>query len=234
MARRLRFNGTGSGGTGCPSLHEDLESREVIVHGPPLSDPEDVAQLHHLSEGEVAVVVPRELLVDYAPRDVTRAARIIDLDEFENLFRTFKHTAWRLETRRRYASDEITDTYRQFAETGSVDWDLEDPYCAMIRAQTEQGKRVERVRIADDPTTRRPADPRPALPPRQREAEHRHRRGHQKSAEGRRGTARPAGRGLLDLRLANRGMVELRPRRSTRGRRTHHGAGRSGALLPDP
>lgn len=85
--------------------------------------------------------------------DVTRAARIIDLDEFENLFRTFKHTAWRLETRRRYASDEITDTYRQFAETGSVDWDLEDPYCAMIRAQTEQGKRVERVRIADDPPT---------------------------------------------------------------------------------
>ncbi|MEU2670649.1 MULTISPECIES: DUF6879 family protein [unclassified Streptomyces] len=153
MARRLRFNGTGSGGTGCPSLHEDLESREVIVHGPPLSDPEDVAQLQHLSEGEVAVVVPRELLVDYAPRDVTRAARIIDLDEFENLFRTFKHTAWRLETRRRYASDEITDTYRQFAETGSVDWDLEDPYCAMIRAQTEQGKRVERVRIADDPPT---------------------------------------------------------------------------------
>ncbi|MCX4866886.1 MULTISPECIES: DUF6879 family protein [unclassified Streptomyces] len=153
MARRLRFNGTGSGGTGCPSLHEDLDSREVIVHGPPLSDPEDVAQLQHLSEGEVAVVVPRELLVDYAPRDVTRAARITDLDEFENLFRTFKHTAWRLETRRRYASDEITDTYRQFTENGSADRDLEDPYCAMIRAQTEQGKRVERVRIADDPPT---------------------------------------------------------------------------------
>lgn len=153
MARRLRFNGTGSGGTGCPSLHEDLESREVIVHGPPLSDPEDVAQLHHLSEGEVAVVVPRELLVDYAPRDVTRAARIIDLDEFENLFRTFKHTAWRLETRRRYASDEITDTYRQFAETGSVDWDLEDPYCAMIRAQTEQESGSNE---SVSPTTRRP------------------------------------------------------------------------------
>ncbi|MFF4080897.1 DUF6879 family protein [Streptomyces sp. NPDC001777] len=153
MARRLWFTGTGSGGTGCPSLHEDLDSREVIVHGPPLSDPEDVAQLQHLSEGEVAVVVPRELLVDYAPRDVTRTARVIDLNEFENLFRAFKHTAWRLETRQRYASDEATETYRQFMETGSMQWDLEDPYCAMIRAQTEQGKRVERVRIVDDPPT---------------------------------------------------------------------------------
>ncbi|MET7310872.1 DUF6879 family protein [Streptomyces sp. NPDC005571] len=153
MARRLRFNGTGSGGTGCPSLHEDLDSREVIVHGPPLSAPEDVAQLQHLSAGEVAVVVPRELLVDYAPKDATRAARIIDLDEFENLFRTFKYTAWRLETRRRYASDETTHTYRQFMESGSAQWDFDDPYCAVIRAQTEQGKGVERVRIADEPPT---------------------------------------------------------------------------------
>ncbi|WP_405685681.1 hypothetical protein OG204_16265 [Streptomyces sp. NBC_01387] len=153
MARRLQFNGTGSGGTGCPSVHEDLDSREVIVHGPPLTDPQDVARLQHLSEGEVAVVVPRELLVDYAPKDAARAARIIDLDEFEGLFRTFKYTAWRLETRRRYASDETTDTYRQFMETGSARWDLEDPYCTMIRAQTGAGKRVERVRIADDPPT---------------------------------------------------------------------------------
>ncbi|MBT2491412.1 hypothetical protein J7E96_23380 [Streptomyces sp. ISL-96] len=153
MARRLRFNGTGSGGTGCPSVHEDLGSREVIVHGPPLTDPQDIAQLQHLSEGEVAVVVPRDLLVDYAPKDATRLARIIDLVEFEELFRTFKYTAWRLETRKRYASDETTDTYRQFIETGTAQWDLDDPYCTMIRAQTEQGKRVERVRIVDSPPT---------------------------------------------------------------------------------
>ncbi|MFE2261578.1 DUF6879 family protein [Streptomyces griseosporeus] len=154
MARRLRFNGTGSGGTGCPSVHEDLDSREVIVHGPPLTDPDDIAQLRHLSEGEVAVVVPRELLVDWAPKgDATRQARIIGLDEFENLFRTFQHTAWRLETRRRYASDEVTDTYRQFLETGAAQWDPDDPYCELIRPQTAQGKRVERVRIVDEPPT---------------------------------------------------------------------------------
>lgn len=153
MARRLRFNGTGSGGTGCPSVHEDVDSREIIVHGPPLTDPKDVAQLQHLSEGEVAVVVPRELLTDWAPKDITRQARIIGLDEFENLFRTFKHTAWRLETRRRYASDEQDDTYRQFVENGVAQWDTDDPYCELIRSQTAQGKRVERVRIVDDPPT---------------------------------------------------------------------------------
>lgn len=98
-------------------------------------------------------MVPREVLVDYAPKDTTRAARIIDLDEFEDLFRTFEYTAWRLESRRRYASDETTDTYRQFAHTGTVQWGIDDPYCSMILAQTEAGKRVGRVRIADAPPT---------------------------------------------------------------------------------
>ncbi|WP_244207198.1 DUF6879 family protein [Streptomyces swartbergensis] len=109
--------------------------------------------LQHLSEGEVAVVVPREVLVDWTPKDATREARIIGLDEFEDLFRTFRHTAWRLETRRRYASDEETDTYRQFTETGAAEWDPDEPYCELIRSQTAQGKRVERVRIVDQPPT---------------------------------------------------------------------------------
>ncbi|MEU6508607.1 DUF6879 family protein [Streptomyces sp. NPDC046942] len=153
MARRLRFNGTGSGGGGCPSVHEDLDSGEVIVHGPPLIEPEDVAQLQHLSEGEVAIVVPRDLLVDWTPKERTRQVRTIDLDEFGGLFGKFEHTAWRLETRRRYASDEETDTWRQFVETGEIEWDTDHPWCETIRAQTAQGKRVERVRIVDRPPT---------------------------------------------------------------------------------
>ncbi|NEE37960.1 hypothetical protein G3M53_72755 [Streptomyces sp. SID7982] len=92
-------------------------------------------------------------MVDWTPKGATRQARIIDLDEFEGLFRTFSHSAWRLETRRRYASDEATGTYRQFVETGRVEWDENDPYCELIRSQTAQGKRVERVRIVDQPLT---------------------------------------------------------------------------------
>ncbi|MFG3254598.1 DUF6879 family protein [Streptomyces sp. NPDC048172] len=153
MARRLRFNGTGSGDDGCPSVHEDLDSGEVIVHGPPLTDPDDMAKLQRLAEGEVAVVVPRELLVDWAPKDSTRQARIIDLKEFGDLFRTFEHSTWRLETRRRYASDEATESYRQFVESGAAAWDPDRRYPRLIRSQTEQGKRVERVRIVDEPPT---------------------------------------------------------------------------------
>lgn len=150
--RRLRFNGTGSGPNGCPSVHEDLDTGEVIVHGPPLTNPEDIAQLQHLSEGEQAIVVPRELLADWGPKE--RTPHIIDLAEFDRLFSVFEHTAWRLETRRRYASDEITDTYRQFLAGGPVDWEGSDvEWCVERREQTALGKRFERVRIVDSPPT---------------------------------------------------------------------------------
>jgi hypothetical protein len=50
MARRLRFNGTGSGVNGCPAVHEDLDTGEVIIHGPALTDPDDIAHLRHLGQ----------------------------------------------------------------------------------------------------------------------------------------------------------------------------------------
>lgn len=154
MARRLRFNGTGSGVNGCPSVHEDLDSGEVIVHGPPLTDPADIAQLQHLSEGEVPIVVPRDVLVDFGPKEVTRVSNIIGLDEFDRLFTQFKHTAWRLESRRRYASDEQTETYQQFTRGESVDWEgVDAEWCAERSEQTALGKRFERVRIVDSPPT---------------------------------------------------------------------------------
>lgn len=154
MVRRLRFNGTGSGDDGCPSVHEDLDSGEVIVHGPPLTDPKDIARLQHLGEGEVPIVLPRSLLVDWGPKDMTREAKIIDLDSFGRLFTQFEHTAWRLETRRRYASDEATETYAQFLRGESVDWNETDSeWCANRREQTALGKRIERVRIVDNPPT---------------------------------------------------------------------------------
>ncbi|MET7477628.1 DUF6879 family protein [Streptomyces sp. NPDC005648] len=154
MARRLRFNGTGSGVNGCPAVHEDLDSGEIVVHGPALTDPADIGQLRHLNEGEVPIVVPRELLVDFGPKEVTRVPDIIGLDEFDRLFTQFKHVAWRLETRRRYASDEATDTYAQFARGEAVDWDgVDAEWCAERREQTALGKRFERVRIIDNPPT---------------------------------------------------------------------------------
>lgn len=152
--RRLRFDGTGSGVNGCPAIHTDADTGEIVVHGPPLTDPEDIAQLLHLGAGETAIVVPPELLLDFGPKKVTRVPDIITLAEFDGLFTQFEHTAWRLETRRRYASDEGTDTYRQFLRGGPVDWTgVDAEWCQERREQTALGKLFGRVRIIDEPPT---------------------------------------------------------------------------------
>lgn len=152
MARRLRFNGTGSGEGGCPAVHEDLDTGEVIVQGRPLTDVADLKQLQFFDpEHEVAVIVPRNTLVDFGPRD--DSPHIIGLDAFARLFDRFEHMARRIETRRRYASDQETDTYAEFMRGEVPTWDMNTPWCMTIRRQVAQGARVERVRVVDHPAT---------------------------------------------------------------------------------
>ncbi|MEU4225785.1 DUF6879 family protein [Nonomuraea sp. NPDC026600] len=151
MARRLRFNGTGSGEGSCPAVHEDVDTGEVIVHGPPLTDPDDIAQLQHLDKDEVAIVVPRNTLIDFGPRDRDAKPRILTPEQFARLFENFQHSAWHLEMRTRYASDETTETYAQFVRGETPTWDLTTPWSKTIRAKTEDGAAVGRVRIVDDP-----------------------------------------------------------------------------------
>ncbi|MGA5472514.1 DUF6879 family protein [Streptomyces arboris] len=76
------------------------------------------------------------------------AARILDF------FRDgFEHTAWRLETRREYAADQGTEEYREFLQGIAPRNDEDSPWYANTRAQTAQGKRIERVRLVDEPAT---------------------------------------------------------------------------------
>lgn len=65
----------------------------------------------------------------------------------------FEHTAWRLETRRAYAADEGTEEYRQFLAGANPPHDTDGPWFVNVRAQTVAGKRIERVRLVDDPAT---------------------------------------------------------------------------------
>ena len=78
----------------------------------------------------------------------------IDDSTFGSYFEEFEHTAWRLETRRGYASDRAGEKYRRYLETEEVPDDSHRPWYANVRAQTVQGKRFERVRIVDHPPTR--------------------------------------------------------------------------------
>lgn len=79
--------------------------------------------------------------------------QFIDDDTFGTYFEEFAHTAFRLETRRGYASDRAGAKYRRYLDTGEVSDDSHRPWCVNVRAQTAQGKRIERVRIADSPPT---------------------------------------------------------------------------------
>lgn len=65
----------------------------------------------------------------------------------------FAHTAWRLETRRGYAADEALDEYKEFLEGVPPTPDPADPWFTTIRGLVDQGKRIERVRLADQPMT---------------------------------------------------------------------------------
>ncbi|MFE9736522.1 DUF6879 family protein [Streptomyces sp. NPDC006477] len=152
MARHLRKVGTNSGNNGCPTLYE-TEAGAYVVQGDRVTDPNELGQLDNLTDDEGAVVVPRELLANFGPKEPVHVPQWIEFDEFDGMFTTLKHSAWRLETRRRYAWDEQQDTYRQFAAGLSVEWDLDDPWCRERREQTALGKRFERVRVVDEPPT---------------------------------------------------------------------------------
>ncbi|MFE2045949.1 DUF6879 family protein [Streptomyces sp. NPDC059477] len=147
--RRIRFNGTDSKNGGCPAVHEDLDSGEIIVQGQSVTAPHDIAQLQHLGPGDVAVAVPRELLVNHGPKEMKRVPKLIGLDEFGRLFETFEHSAWHLETRQGYASDREDAGYAEFLASGEAPMDLDSDWCQNILRQTTAGKYVGRVRVVD-------------------------------------------------------------------------------------
>ncbi|MEW1724067.1 hypothetical protein [Streptomyces sp. NPDC093109] len=69
MARRLKLLGTTSEDGKCPTLYEDLDTGDIIVQGYTLVDADDVAQLDNVLDGESFVVVPRDLLTRFAPKE---------------------------------------------------------------------------------------------------------------------------------------------------------------------
>lgn len=73
--------------------------------------------------------------------------------EITHLFHDFEHTAWRLESRRGYAVDVGTPKWQRWKAGGDLSFSPEHPWHANVRAQTERGKRFERVRVLDQPPT---------------------------------------------------------------------------------
>jgi hypothetical protein len=65
----LRFIGTTSEHGNCPTLYEVEETGEIVVQGDKLTNPEHIAQLRDVGEGEGFLVIPRELLIRFAPKE---------------------------------------------------------------------------------------------------------------------------------------------------------------------
>ncbi len=78
---------------------------------------------------------------------------LIPFSEVAHLFENFEHTAWRLETRRGYASDRAGDRFRAFLDGVAPEPEPGHPWNVNVRAQTARGKRFSRVRIVDNPPT---------------------------------------------------------------------------------
>lgn len=65
---KLRKLGTTSHGGNCPTLYETDEGG-IVVQGYRLTDPEALSQLADVLPDEEFVVVPRELLTRFAPKE---------------------------------------------------------------------------------------------------------------------------------------------------------------------
>ncbi|MFD5818118.1 DUF6879 family protein [Streptomyces sp. NPDC127038] len=78
---------------------------------------------------------------------------VIPFKEIAHVFRTFEHTAWRLETRRGYATDRNSETWARWQAGEDVALEPPDGWRRNVAEQTALGKRFGRVRIIDQPLT---------------------------------------------------------------------------------
>jgi hypothetical protein len=70
ITMKLKFIGTTSEDGNCPSLYDiEDDTERCVVQGDILDDPEALAQLKDVRPGETFVIVPKKLLVRFAPKE---------------------------------------------------------------------------------------------------------------------------------------------------------------------
>ncbi|MEV6199867.1 DUF6879 family protein [Streptomyces sp. NPDC051771] len=147
----LRFLGTTSEDGDCPTLYEVESTGDILVQGERVSDPAQLAALRDVKESETFVTVPRELLTRFAPRAEPR--EMVPFADVSGLFAEFEHTAWRLETRRGYATDRLSPKWARWKAGTDISAEPPNAWRENVRKQVAAGKRFERVRLVDEPLT---------------------------------------------------------------------------------
>ncbi|MFD8026582.1 DUF6879 family protein, partial [Streptomyces lavendulae] len=77
----------------------------------------------------------------------------VPFEEITHLFSEFEHTAFRLETRRGYASDREGARFQAFLRGIDPAPEPDIPWHVNVRERAAVGGRFSRVRIIDDPPT---------------------------------------------------------------------------------
>lgn len=147
----LRFLGTTSDEGDCPTLYEVPGTDQILVQGDRVTAPEQLAELRHVKPSETFVTVPRSLLTRFAPREEPR--EMVPFSEAAHLFREFRHTAWRLETRRGYATDRRSEKWARWKAGEDITADTASSWLDNVAAARAEGRRFGRVRIVDEPMT---------------------------------------------------------------------------------
>ncbi|MFJ9030804.1 DUF6879 family protein [Streptomyces sp. NPDC102274] len=78
---------------------------------------------------------------------------LITGDHFGRLFRTFRHTAFRLEVRDRYDASYENESLAKFLAGEKDDLPWMQDWLTMIREATDKGRRFSRVRVVSTPLT---------------------------------------------------------------------------------
>ena len=78
---------------------------------------------------------------------------LVPFEEITHLFADFERTAFRLETRRGYATDRAGARFQAFMRGTDPAPEADHPWNVNVRDKAEQGARFSRVRIIDEPPT---------------------------------------------------------------------------------
>ncbi|WP_329448893.1 hypothetical protein OG906_38175 (plasmid) [Streptomyces sp. NBC_01426] len=78
---------------------------------------------------------------------------LVPFEDITHLFGEFQHTAFRLETRRGYATDRAGARFQAFVRGIDPAPELNNAWHVNVREKAAQGGRFSRVRIIDEPPT---------------------------------------------------------------------------------
>ena len=77
--------------------------------------------------------------------------RLLQGPDFEEIFRTFDHSAFHLEVEDAYHTPDESEPFQRFLNNERDDFEWHRPWLDLVRKTTETGRRIERIRIVSLP-----------------------------------------------------------------------------------